>query len=87
MLDKTHRLLKSKVHRKIMLFFEESEGSIDTPRGICAWIDEGLASVRVALEDLVLVGWLKAHRTSSTIGYSCVLNKKALTELLSTPKK
>ncbi len=71
-------LLKSTLHRKIMLFFAENEGSIDTPRGISAWINENIKTVRVALEDLVEVEFLKAHRTSSTIGYSCPLSKKEL---------
>lgn len=59
-----------------MQFFAENEGSIDTPRGVSTWIGEDLESVRVALEELVKKGYLKAHRTPSTIGYSSAVTKK-----------
>ena len=83
MSDKKRRTLQSKLQVKIMLFFSENEGSIDTPRGISAWINESVQTVRVALEDLVKSGFLKAHRTSSTVGYSCAVSKKELTRILS----
>ena len=75
--------LKSRIHRKIMRFFAENQGSIDTPRGVSTWIGEGMGRVGVALEDLVRTGFLKAHRTPSTIGYSCLLSKKELGALAS----
>ncbi len=80
-------ILKSKTHRRIMLFFMENTGSIDTPRGIATWTNESLQKVRIALEDLVKKGILKAHRTSSTIGYSCALGSKELARLASKLKK
>lgn len=80
--NKLSATLKSKTHRKIMLFFAENQGSIDTPRGVAAWTNESLQKVRIALEDLVKVGLLKAHRTSSTIGYSSALTKKQLDQVL-----
>lgn len=73
--------LKSTTHQKIMRFFIENEGSIDTPRGISTWTNENLQRVRIALEDLVKNGVLKAHRTTSTIGYSCALGKKKLADI------
>jgi hypothetical protein len=78
---KTPRVPHSKIHRKIVLFFTENQGSIDTPRGVSAWVNEGLKSVREALEDLVRAGILKAHRTSSTVAYSCELAAKDLARL------
>lgn len=78
---KATRVPHSKIHRKIILFFSENQGSIDTPRGISAWVNENLKSVRGALEDLVKAGVLKAHRTSSTVAYSCELASKDLTRL------
>ncbi|HTL69819.1 MAG TPA: hypothetical protein VL404_00865 [Candidatus Eisenbacteria bacterium] len=62
---------RARIRRKIMSFFTENQGSIDTPRGVATWISEPLAAVRLALEDLVRTGSLKAHRTSSTVAYSC----------------
>ena len=70
-----------------MLFFAENEGSIDTPRGISAWINENIQTVRKSLEDLVKRGLLKAHRTSSTIGYSCALSRKELARISAEYKK
>ncbi len=75
------RAPRSKIHRKIILFFSENQGSIDTPRGVSAWVNENLKSVRGALEDLVKAGILKAHRTSSTVAYSCELAAKDLARL------
>jgi hypothetical protein len=85
MQPKSLRIPRSKIHRKIVLFFSENQGSIDTPRGLSAWVNEDLKSVRKALEDLVKIGILKAHRTSSTVAYSCELGTKELTRL-SIPK-
>ena len=75
--------LKSDIHRKLMSFFIENQGSIDTPRGLAAWTNENIKKVRAALEELTAAGFLKAHRTSSTVGYSCQLNRKALKSLAS----
>ena len=69
-----------------MLFFSENQGSIDTPRGVSTWINENIQGVRTALEELVKIGWLKAHRTSSTVGYSCVLGKKELHKVVAQLK-
>ena len=68
--------LKSKIYKKIMNFFVENKGSIDTPRGLSVWTDEDIKNVTRALEKLASEGFLKAHRTSSTVGYSCALNSK-----------
>ena len=73
--------LRSNIHRKLMSFFIENEGSVDTPRGLAVWTNENVKNVTVALEELVIAGFLRAHRTSSTVGYSCVLNRKALKSL------
>ena len=75
------------LHRKILQFFLENEGSIDTPRGVSTWIEENLPAVREALECLADKGVLKAHRTTSTVGYSCPLPKKKIAEIVSRLKK
>lgn len=73
---------ESRARRKIIQFFMDNEGSIDTPRGISTWINEGLPVVLRALEDLVKSGVLKAHRTSSTVGYSSKRSRHGLSEIL-----
>ncbi len=79
--------LRSKTQRKILSFFAENQGSIDTPRGVAAWVNEPLGEVRRALEDLTRGGYLKAHRTSSTVAYSCALSPKGLSQLVSGLRK
>ena len=83
MSPKIKRYLKSKIHRKLIIFFVENEGSVDTPRGFSAWTNENIKKVTAALEELAAAGFLKAHRTSSTVGYSCALNRKDLKSLAS----
>ena len=85
--EKNRPRAKSKIHGKILQFFAENQGSIDTPRGISAWVNENLRSVQSALEDLVRSGHLKAHRTSSTVGYSCSADPKSLARLTAKPKR
>jgi hypothetical protein len=70
-----------------MSFFAENQGSIDTPRGVSTWVNENIKSVRSALEDLAKKGLLKAHRTSSTVAYSCSLGLKALSRITTGRKK
>ena len=72
----------TELERKILSFFMENEGSIDTPRGISAWVNENIKQVRVTLEELVQAGYIKAHRTSSTIGYSSCFTQKALAKVV-----
>ncbi len=81
MFNRIKPYLKSKIHKEIILFFIENEGSIDTPRGLSAWTNENVKKVTAALEELAAAGFLKAHRTSSTVGYSCALNRKDLKSL------
>ena len=64
-----------------MLFFVENEGSVYTPRGLATWTNENIIKVTAALEELAAAGLLKAHRTSSTVGYSCALSRKDLKSL------
>jgi hypothetical protein len=83
--DKEPRL-RSDLHKKIMQFFEENQGSIDTPRGVSAWVNENVTRVREALETLAKKGLLKAHRTSSTVAYSCALGLKRLAKITGKKK-
>jgi predicted transcriptional regulator len=62
--------LGSEIHLKIIRFFHENQASIDTPRGVATWIREDRSKVQKALEDLVGLNILIAHRAPSTTGYS-----------------
>lgn len=73
--------LRSRIHKKIMTFFHENQASIDTPRGVSTWVDEDREAVKRALEDLVLLKILIAHRSTSTTGYSYTRDEKMITRI------
>ena len=79
--------LVSKIHRKIIIFFNENQASIDTPRGISTWIREERSIVKNALEDLVALGVLEAYRTTSTTGYGYTTDKKITSKIAKLLKK
>ena len=87
MTGKLKAFMKSDIHRKILLFFVENQGSVDTPRGVSAWVNENIHTVRTALEDLAKAEFLKAHRTSSTVGYSFALKDREFNEVASVLKR
>lgn len=79
--------LASKVHHKIIAFFHENQASIDTPRGVATWVGEDRAKVKTALEDLVALKILVAHRATSTTGYSYTSDEKIISKIAKLLKK
>ncbi|OGW83638.1 MAG: hypothetical protein A2987_04655 [Omnitrophica bacterium RIFCSPLOWO2_01_FULL_45_10] len=79
--------LKSQIHRKIIAFFHENQASIDTPRGISTWIGEERSAVKKALEELVGLTVLSAHRSTSTTGYSYTRDKRIISKIEKILKK
>ncbi len=82
--DKT---LQSDLHLNIVKFFHENQASIDTPRGISTWVREDRAKVKKALEELVDIKILVAHRSTSTTGYSYTHNIKIISKIEKLLKK
>ena len=82
-----NKILQSALHLKIIRFFHENQASIDTPRGISTWVREDRAKVKHALEDLVNVNILAAHRATSTTGYSYTRNTKIISKIEKFLKK
>lgn len=76
-----NKALQSPIHRKIIAFFHENQSSIDTPRGVATWIGEERPRVREALEDLVLLKILVAHRSTSTTGYGYTRDAKLISKI------
>jgi len=76
-----NKAFKSEIHKKIINFFHENQASIDTPRGVATWINEERAKVVKALEDLVKLKILVAHRTTSTTGYSYTRDDKLISRI------
>ena len=75
------KAFKSDVHRKIISFFHENQSSIDTPRGVATWISEDRTKVKKALEDLVALEVLVAHRATSTTGYSYTSDNRIISKI------
>ncbi len=73
--------LRSEIHLKIITFFHENQASIDTPRGVSTWIREDRSRVKQALEDLVELSILVAHRETSITGYSYTRDKKLISKI------
>jgi len=86
MADKDKNLL-SELHLKILKFFHENQASIDTPRGISTWVREERSKVSKALEELVKLRMLIAHRSTSTTGYSYIRNLKIISKIEKILKK
>ena len=83
----TDKALRSDLHLKIMKFFHENQASIDTPRGVSTWVREDRAMVMKALEELVGMKILVAHRSTSTTGYSYTRNAKIISKIEKLLKK
>ena len=81
------RSFKSELHLSIVKFFHENQASIDTPRGISTWVGADRAKVKKALEDLVEMNILVAHRSTSTTGYSYTRNAKIISKIEKLLKK
>ncbi|MFH1854244.1 MAG: hypothetical protein ABH815_02920 [Candidatus Omnitrophota bacterium] len=63
-------ILKNEVMKKIVLFFNENQHSIDTAKGISVWIGCDSNKVQRSLDKLVKKGILINHKTVSTDAYS-----------------
>ena len=83
----TNKIVQSDLHLKIVKFFHENQASIDTPRGVSTWVREDRAIVMKALEELVGMNILVAHRSTSTTGYSYTRNVKIISKIEKLLKK
>ena len=75
------KALESGIRLKIVRFFHENQASIDTPRGVAAWIGEDRSKVKRALEELTSLNILVAHRSTSTTGYSYTRDAKLISKI------
>ena len=82
-----NNIFKSDLYSKIILFFHENQTSLDTPRGISTWVREERSKVKKALEELVAMKILIAHRSTSTTGYSYTRNAKIISKIEKILKK
>jgi len=83
----TDKIFQSNLHLKIIKFFHENQASIDTPRGVSTWVREDRSKAKNALEELVKMKVLVAHRSTSTTGYSYTRNSKIILKIEKLLKK
>jgi len=79
--------LRLNINYKIIKFFHENQSSIDTPRGVAAWINEDRCNVKRSLEELTSLKILVAHRSTSTTGYSYTRDAKFIKKIDQLLKK
>jgi len=75
------KFFKSEIHKKIILFFKENPSSIDTPRGVAAWVGTNREKAKKVLDELEQAGVLTAIETTSTSGYSFTQDKKIIKQV------
>lgn len=78
---KLKQICQSKLNLKILSFFHQHSGAIDTPRGLAAWLNHDCDEVKKALEELAEQGVLLAHKMRATAAYGLTQNKKTIKEL------
>ena len=83
----TDKVFQSDLHLKIIKFFHENQTSIDTPRGVSTWVHKDRTKVKKALEELVEMRVLVAHRSTSTTGYSYTRSAKTISKIDKLLKK
>ena len=66
---------------KIISFFYENPQTLDTSRGLAAWLNHEPGEVKKALDFLVDRKILVAHRTRSTIAYAYTQNKGIINQI------
>ncbi|MBN1405099.1 MAG: hypothetical protein JW946_01105 [Candidatus Omnitrophica bacterium] len=75
------KFFKLDIHKKIIIFFHQNPSSIDTPRGVSAWINYDRAKVNKALKDLAKVKILDTHKSATATGYSYTTDANIIKEI------
>lgn len=80
-MDNLKKVCESALNLKIISFFHENPSSVDTSRGIAAWLNHDHRQIQEALDYLAGQRILIAHRSGSTVAYAYTQDKKALKEI------
>ena len=75
------KICESRLNLKIISFFHENPSTVDTSRGIAAWLNHDSKKIKKALDYLVNQGILIAHGTASTIAYAYTQDRKTAEEI------
>lgn len=75
------KICEFSLNLKIINFFREHLSTIDTARGIAAWLNHDQEEIKKALDYLVSQNILISHRTGSTIAYAYTQDKKVVKKI------
>ncbi|MBN3038832.1 MAG: hypothetical protein JW869_05370 [Candidatus Omnitrophica bacterium] len=75
------KICASTLNRKIIRFFQENPSTVDTSRGIAAWLNFDRKEVKKALDSLVKEKILIPHRIGSSIAYAYTQDKKIIKKI------
>jgi hypothetical protein len=75
-------ILKDQLGRDILRFFYDNQSSVDTARGVSAWVHRSREEVLPFLEELTSIGVLEKDSTGSTNGY-CYTHSKEIMDMVS----
>lgn len=75
------KFFNSDIHKKIIAFFHQNPSSIDTPRGVSAWVNHDRAEVDEVLKELCKAKILDAHKSATATGYSYTRDKKIIKQI------
>lgn len=78
MKNKLKSLLKDKLTREIVIFFYQNQASIDSARGVSAWVHKKREEVLPILEKLVEAGVLEGVEGGRTKGYCYTHDEKTM---------
>ncbi len=72
------KVCESSLTLKIISFFHENPQTLDTSRGIAAWLNRDRKEIKKALDYLVNQNILISHCTGSTAAYAYTQDKKII---------
>lgn len=78
MKQKLKKLIEDKLTRDILMFFYHNQCSIDSARGVAAWVHEERKVVQLLLEKLSAFGVIQEDESGRTKGYCYTRDEKTM---------
>ncbi len=75
------RICKFPLHLKIIVFFHKHPSTIDTARGIAAWLNHDQKELGKVLDYLVSKNILTSHSTGSTTAYGYTQDREIVKKI------
>ncbi len=69
------------LQRRILHFFREHPQSVETERGIAAWVGVEVETINAPVQDLFKRRWLTADETSAVTGYALTRDDRLLAQI------